>query len=189
MLVDDCQAGYPRLAAAQNSDPNFSVYSKHGWLHNRLLLHTQAELHELERDIQRADRYQSEGHPASLCNYKYEAVYKKKLFADAKIKLEEYDKLLFGLRKKLAMKKPTREDQNSVMHFFYPSLILGHDTDWICRTDDLVFLADEAEQSWFFRKSMEWVRQCLPELCAVSVHTFWQNPPHSDRNLLTLELL
>ena len=107
------------------------------------------------------------------------------MLAEAKAKLAEYDGLLFRLQKKNAMKKRTRDSKNSVFNFVTPSLI-GSDTNWISRTNDLVVLEDEAEQSWFFQNIMYWVKSYFPKLCAASINAFRQGIPHNDRNLLTL---
>ena len=52
--------GYGRLAAFEDCDPNFLIYRKFGWLHNRLLLHLQDELKKLEEDLERLDRWELE---------------------------------------------------------------------------------------------------------------------------------
>ena len=141
----DYQAGYPHLAAALDCDPNFSVYRKNGWLHNHVLSHLQAELQVIEEHIRRIDKIQSErGQENTLCYDHIEVPAKKKLLAEAKAKLAKYDGLLFRLQKENAMKKPTRDSKNSVINFVAPSLI-GSDTKWICRTNDLVVLEDKAK--------------------------------------------
>ena len=48
------------MAACQACDANFSIYRKFGWLHNRVLLHLQAELSKLEFDLQTIDDKQAE---------------------------------------------------------------------------------------------------------------------------------
>lgn len=51
MLVDDHPKGYPQLAAFVNSDDNFLIARKYGFLRSRVLLYRQDELSELERDL------------------------------------------------------------------------------------------------------------------------------------------
>lgn len=48
LLVEDYASGYPKLAAFFDSDDQFSVYRRFGYLHSRLLLYKQDELRELE---------------------------------------------------------------------------------------------------------------------------------------------
>lgn len=47
--------GYPRLAALINSDNGFVMYRRFGYIHNRILLHRQAEIVELEKDLDKLD--------------------------------------------------------------------------------------------------------------------------------------
>lgn len=167
--MDDYQRGYSRLAAFQDCDPNFSVYRKHGWLHNRVLLHLQAELQELEHEIQMVEEMQAErGLLKGLRCDHIDKPRTKELLAEAKAKLADYDDLLLRLQKKHAMKKPTRAMQHSVMKFAFASLV-NMDTHWICLTDDLVALADDTDGSWFFKKIMFWVARLVPDLTVVSV--------------------
>ena len=58
-VVDEYDEGYGRLAAFEDCDPNFLIYRKYGWLHNRLLLHLQDELKKLEEDLERLDKWES----------------------------------------------------------------------------------------------------------------------------------
>ncbi len=51
MAVDDRPEGYPQLAAFINSDENFLITRKYGFLRSRLLLYRQDELSVLEKDL------------------------------------------------------------------------------------------------------------------------------------------
>lgn len=53
--VDSYKGGYSTLAAIEDSDPNFLIYRKFGWLRNRLLLDLQDELVTLEEELQLLD--------------------------------------------------------------------------------------------------------------------------------------
>jgi hypothetical protein len=53
--LDDRPLGYPRLAALENSDSSFGIYRRFGYLHNRLLLHRQAEIVALEEELDKLD--------------------------------------------------------------------------------------------------------------------------------------
>lgn len=48
--------GYGKLAAIVGSDPSFLIYRKFSWLHNRVLLHYQDELAELEYELEALDQ-------------------------------------------------------------------------------------------------------------------------------------
>ena len=55
LLVDKCASGYPRPAAFVDSDPNFMIYRRFGYLRTRLLLYHQDVLRERERDLDGLD--------------------------------------------------------------------------------------------------------------------------------------
>ena len=55
LLVDRYPLGYPSLAAFQNSDPNFAVYRRFGLLRKRLIVHRQAQLRELQLQLNMLD--------------------------------------------------------------------------------------------------------------------------------------
>jgi hypothetical protein len=64
--VEECPDGYPRLAAFLDSDDNFMVYRRYGYLHARLLLKKQEHLRQLERRLDDMDREDKEARPESL---------------------------------------------------------------------------------------------------------------------------
>jgi hypothetical protein len=68
--VDKCASGYPRLAAFVDSDPNFMIYRRFGYLRTRLLLYHQDVLRERERDLDELDE-ETQGDPKTkrqLCS-------------------------------------------------------------------------------------------------------------------------
>ena len=58
------------------------------------------------------------------------------------------DDMLFRLQKLHAIKRPTKQNQNSVYQFTTQNLV-DMETYWPCRTDDLAALAPDAEHGWF----------------------------------------
>lgn len=64
--VEQCPEGYPRLAAFIDSDENFMLYRRFGFLQTRLLLNKQDELRELEKDLDRLDKYDEMNNPGIL---------------------------------------------------------------------------------------------------------------------------
>jgi hypothetical protein len=54
-LVQDCPDGYPRLGAFLDSDDNFMVYRRFGYLQSRLLLEKQEHLRQLEEELDNLD--------------------------------------------------------------------------------------------------------------------------------------
>lgn len=53
--ADSRPDGYPQLAALVNSDDGFVMYRRFGYIHNRILLHRQAEIVELEKKLDKLD--------------------------------------------------------------------------------------------------------------------------------------
>jgi hypothetical protein len=59
-LVQDCPEGYPLLATFLDSDDNFMMYRRFGYLQARLLLEKQEQLRRLEEDLDLLDREDKE---------------------------------------------------------------------------------------------------------------------------------
>jgi hypothetical protein len=53
--VDETPNGFPRLAAFQSSEANFSLYRSFSYLHSRVLLDLQDEITTLERELDDID--------------------------------------------------------------------------------------------------------------------------------------
>ncbi|KAF6237557.1 hypothetical protein HO173_004447 [Letharia columbiana] len=71
------------------------------------------------------------------------------MLTEIRTKLAGYDDLVFRLRKKNAMKRPTRANEDKVFTRACKSVTFT-EAQWTFRRDDLVALADDAaEQSWF----------------------------------------
>jgi hypothetical protein len=60
--VESCPKGYPNLAAFLDSDENFMLYRRFGYLQSRLLLHKQDELRALEEKLDLLDK-RDDGNP------------------------------------------------------------------------------------------------------------------------------
>jgi hypothetical protein len=55
LSVHDCPDGYPILGAFLDSDDNFMVYRRFGYLQSRLLLEKQEHLRQLEEELDNLD--------------------------------------------------------------------------------------------------------------------------------------
>lgn len=64
--MQDCKRGYPRLAAFLDSDENFMVYRRFGYLQSRLLLEKQDELRLLEEKLDILDARMHKNRPEDL---------------------------------------------------------------------------------------------------------------------------
>ncbi len=64
--MEQCPAGYPRLAVFLDSDENFMLYRRFGFLQSRVLLYKQDELRELEEQLDKMDQRDSKSRPKKL---------------------------------------------------------------------------------------------------------------------------
>lgn len=55
VLVDEYPEGYPQFAALLCSDDSFTIFRRFGRLTSRILIHSQNELTELEKELDRRD--------------------------------------------------------------------------------------------------------------------------------------
>lgn len=99
MIVDDHPKGYPQLAAFVNSDENFLIARKYGFLRSRVLLYRQDELSVLEKDLIALDDDDNENRALALRSRKYDEetdkdpIYSRKvLMKKIDDKLKEYGK-------------------------------------------------------------------------------------------------
>ena len=99
ILVDDHPKGYPQLAAFINSDENFLIARKFGFLRSRVLLYRQDELSVLEESLIALDDDDKVNRPLALESRKYDEdtdkdpVYSRKvLMKKIDNKLKEYGK-------------------------------------------------------------------------------------------------
>ena len=93
--VDDHPEGYPQLAAFLNSDENFLLCRRFGFLHSRVLLYRQDELHQLETRLLALDQADAEESPLVLKsreadNEQDEQEMRKVLIGRIDEKLKEY---------------------------------------------------------------------------------------------------
>lgn len=70
ILVDDHPKGYPQLAAFIDSDSNFLMCRRFGFLHSRVLLYRQDELTDLENKLIDMDGLDKDELPLALTSRK-----------------------------------------------------------------------------------------------------------------------
>lgn len=96
-IVEDCPEGYPRLAAFLDSDENFMLYRRFGFLQSRLLLHKQDQLRELEKDLDRLDKVDQIQNPTLLKSREKDNAEngkREKLLSQVEDKFKEYGNCL-----------------------------------------------------------------------------------------------
>ena len=172
-IVDEYHCGYAKVAAFENCDPSFLIYRKFGWLHNRVLLHTQDELQEMESDLEALDKMEAEqGDPRKLRSRRIDETDtdspRKELIEQIKSKMKEYDEILFRLQRKQAIKTPTKRNQNSLWNLIETSRSLPpSETLWLRQRDDLAAVANDVEKGWFNACLEDFLRFLCPSLSMV----------------------
>ena len=167
--VDQYPEGYGKLAAFIDCDPNFRIYRKFGWLHNRVLLHIQDELQKLEKELEVADEWEAKsGDIVKLASRRLDTnKARKDVIIAIKDKLDEYgenrpwkpwhdrrwffpDKYLLRLHKLEAIRTPTKRNQNSVYNMIYNTQsLVASEARWIRQREDLAAVGHGAEHGWF----------------------------------------
>ena len=65
--MDEYPAGYGKIAAVEDLDPEFFICRKFGFLHKYALLYLQDELVEIQEDLERLDKWEfSDGDTKTL---------------------------------------------------------------------------------------------------------------------------
>lgn len=173
VAVDDYGRGYSQAAAFEECDPSFLMYRKFAWLHNRVLLHTQDELKQMEERLETLDEWEAEnGDPRKLTHRRIDENSpkspRKELLGQIKAKIAEYDELLFRLQRKQAIKTPTKRNQNSLYNLVHVSGSMSStEADWIKQWDDLAALAHDTENGWFKGFLEDTLRAVSPKISMV----------------------
>lgn len=99
ILVEQCPEGYPRLAALLDSDENFMLYRRFGFLQARILLHKQDQLRELEFSLDHLDSLDAKNNPIMLRSRERDDVKqgnRKKLLHEIETNFKEYGMYWLG---------------------------------------------------------------------------------------------
>ena len=89
--VDDHPKGYPQLAAFVNSDENFFIARKYGFLRSRVLLYRQDELSVLEKDLIALDADDEEKRALALQSRKHDEQTDKDPVYSRKVLIQKID--------------------------------------------------------------------------------------------------
>ncbi|KAL9589838.1 MAG: hypothetical protein Q9203_001360 [Teloschistes exilis] len=144
--LDQYVAGYPKVAAYENSDPDFLIYRKFGWLHNRVLLYLQDELAEFEYRLEKLEkRTFAEENAVQLKSrrlYYVDCPLRRRNVQLITERLELYDKHLLRFQKIQAIPRPTIRNQTSVFNFIRNTDSLVYEEyEWIKQGINLAALA------------------------------------------------
>ncbi|KAL9079449.1 MAG: hypothetical protein Q9157_001658 [Trypethelium eluteriae] len=132
IIVRQC---YPHLAAFLDSDENFMVYRRFGYLQSRLLLEKQDELRKLERKLDLIDDYNKTANPTLLqmrdLTEEEGAAPRRALFTQIEERFREYS------------------DYKSVINYMKEvEPVTQKERDWVRHLEDLVTLRNGREHAW-----------------------------------------
>jgi len=155
--VERCEAGYPYLAAFLDSDENFMIYRRFGFIHARLLLQKQDELRLMEEELDRLDKRDLLPNSKMLqCRMEdverqdgQEGGNRQALLARMEETVLKYDALLLNAQQLAAANRPPERDYNSVANFIqHKKPLMEGDDDYIYNKEDLITLRPGRESAW-----------------------------------------
>jgi hypothetical protein len=152
-IVDDHPNGYPRFAAFMNSDENFLICRKYGFLHNRVLLYRQDELRALEQELLFMDKAANKLDDTMLkCRTREErsSGERRDLINRIDAKLLEYNDIVQRTRSFATLHRATERNYTSVRRWVDHNAPLAQDEASTFNKDrDFVAIVDAKEGSWF----------------------------------------
>ncbi|KAF2231422.1 hypothetical protein EV356DRAFT_293280 [Viridothelium virens] len=151
--LESCPKGYPHLAAFLDSDENFMVYRRFGYLQSRLLLEKQDELRKLERKLDLIDDYNKTANPTLLqmrdLTEEEGAAPRRALFTQIEERFREYTSLLITAQHLVSFNKPASGDYKSVINYMKEvEPVTQKERDWVRHLEDLVTLRNGREHAW-----------------------------------------
>ncbi|KAF8853600.1 hypothetical protein BDZ45DRAFT_69975 [Acephala macrosclerotiorum] len=154
--LERCEEGYPYLATFLDSDENFMIYRRFGFIHARLLLQKQDELRIMEEELDRMDRRDKFQNTKAL-QCRMEDVERQDqigetrqaLLARMENTILRYDELLLKAQQLAAANRPPERDYNSVANFVrHKKPLMQGDDDFIYNKEDLITLRPGRESAW-----------------------------------------
>ncbi|TVY90127.1 hypothetical protein LAWI1_G005360, partial [Lachnellula willkommii] len=149
--VDNCPEGYPRLAALLDSDENFLLYRRFGYLQARLLLHKQDQLRELEVELNDWDKIDEARAPMWLRSREMDDVKnkdRKKVLERIEKMFLEYSQLLTTAHDLASFNRPPTRDYWSLRKYFDEQAPIVDEESYIYHKEDIVALKPGREHSW-----------------------------------------
>ncbi|RII05783.1 hypothetical protein CUC08_Gglean008998 [Alternaria sp. MG1] len=148
--------GFPRLAAFQSSEANFSVYRSFSYLHSRVLLDLQDEITTLEKELDDIDWEDYDEEPARLKSRDFDVSQpegersRRVILREIKVKLMEYDEVLIKARTLESFQKPSDRNYRSVRRYCHNQKpLMDAEMDAIRSKEDIVSLHNGREWATF----------------------------------------
>ena len=153
--VQEYPRGYPQLAAYTNSDDNRHLTRRFGYVRSRLLLYAQDEVQQLERKLAELDTSDAANDQTAyrLNSRQWDEEHstaRKNVIAELKIKLKEYDDLVFRERQMLKINAPSRKDFIRYFNYIWNEQPLcPEEYAFIVQEDDMLDLVAEQEDEFW----------------------------------------
>lgn len=164
--IDYHPSGYPKLAAWLNSDENFLMCRRYGFLHSRVLLYRQDELRALEEDLLELDLEDKEADPRVHMSRVLDDSRndeRKKLIRKIDEKLKEYDDIVIRARNMASLPQVTSRNFRSLKHYMSNGRPLCETEEKFMDYDqDFVALVDPKEGGWFDAVLEDWFIPYVP---------------------------
>ncbi|OCL02525.1 hypothetical protein AOQ84DRAFT_401166 [Glonium stellatum] len=156
-ILENCPNGFPRLAAFQSSEANFSLYRSFSYLHSRLLLDLQDEITCLEKELDDVDwdddgedRLQSREIDVQKAKDEGNVRSRRHIMAEIKSKLMEYDEILIKARELESFQRPSDRNYRSVRRYYHNTKpLMDAEMDSIRSKEDIVSLRNGREWASF----------------------------------------
>lgn len=153
--------GYRLLGTFLDSDENFMIYRRFGYLHSRTLLKKQDELRKLEMELDDYDDEDLNGTEQQRrllsCRDSDEAADRKEskgtrtrtqILDEIEEKLEKYDSWILNAKDMVALNKPATRDYKSVEGFIFDKKpLVDEESGYIYQKEDLITLRDGREMA------------------------------------------
>ncbi|KAF1977066.1 hypothetical protein BU23DRAFT_596575 [Bimuria novae-zelandiae CBS 107.79] len=161
--VDNTPNGYPRLAAFQSSESNFSLYRSFTYLHSRVLLDLQDDIAGLERELDEIDWDDFDEDPSRLRSCEFDRACdendgrtRRVILKEIRAKLMEYDEVLIKARTLDSFQKPSDRNYRSVRRFHYNHKpLMDAETEPIRSKEDTVSLRNSGREGGSFDGGLE----------------------------------
>ncbi|KAF1934752.1 hypothetical protein EJ02DRAFT_167266 [Clathrospora elynae] len=148
--LEETPNGFPRLAAFQSSEPNFSLYRSFSYLHSRVLLDLQDEITTLEKELDEIDwddfgdepdRLRSREIDIDAAGGEENTRNRRVVLREIKDRLMDYDKVLIKARTLESFQKPSDRNYRSVRRYCHNTKpLMDAEMDSIRSKEDIVSL-------------------------------------------------
>lgn len=158
--LENTPNGFPRLAAFQSSEANFSLYRSFSYLHSRILLDLQDEITALEKELDEVDWDDFDENPDRLRSREADVAAaaregnnvrnRRVILKEIRVKLMEYDEVLIKARTLESFQKPSDRNYRSVRRYHHNTKpLMDAEMDSIRSKEDTISLRSGREWATF----------------------------------------